>query len=96
MGKRVYKGTPTKKARAILTREWHLGHHLVSTSYEIHGMYSILSVESHEDGWARSESHLIESVEGVLVTIYRVTKDGTKSQEDFVFSATGLEPWTCD
>ena len=96
MARRVYKGTPTKKARAVITREWHLGHHLLSTSYEVHGMYSILSVESHEDGWARSESHLIEAREGVLVTIYRVTKEGAKSQQDFVFTDTGLEPWTCD
>lgn len=96
MGKRVYKGTPTKKARAVLTRRWHLGHHMLSTSYEIHGMYSILSVESHEDGWARAEDHLIESTEGVLVTIYEVNKDGVKSQSDFIFTSTGLEPWTCD
>tara|TARA_R100000951_G_scaffold111941_1_gene111602 strand:- start:1272 stop:1451 length:180 start_codon:yes stop_codon:yes gene_type:complete len=57
-------------------------------------MYSILSVTSHEDGWARSESHLIEALEGVLVTIHEVTKDGARKSSDFIFADTGLEPWT--
>mgnify|MGYP003132459640 CR=1 FL=1 len=94
MGRRVYKGTPVKKARAIITRRWHLGHHLLSTSYEVHGMYSVLSTELHEDGWARAEDHLVESVEGVLVTIYEVDQHGSKSQSDFIFTPTGLEPWS--
>ena len=94
MGKRVYKQTPRKKARAVITRKWHLGHHLYSTSYEVHGMYSVLSTELHEHGWARSEDHLIESTEGVMVTIYEVDQNGNKTQSSFIFTETGLEPWT--